>query len=60
MSTLPPKDEVIGQRCCGYLKIRGAALQGDVKGDLCTQPQASEGEAQHGPFFCQTGHSVPA
>ena len=29
MSALPPKDGVIGRRCCGYLKNWGAALQAD-------------------------------
>src|SRR5436190_12656469 len=29
MSALPPKDGVIGRRCCGQLKILGAALQAD-------------------------------
>src|SRR5436190_17068297 len=29
MSDLPPKDGVIGRRCCGQLKILGAALQAD-------------------------------
>src|SRR5438552_12898154 len=29
MSALLPKDGVIGRRCCGQLKILGAALQAD-------------------------------
>jgi len=45
-----PKDGVIGQ-----LKICGAALQADGEtGSPLYGPQASEGEAQHGPF-CWTG-----
>ena len=29
MPVLPPNDGVIGRRCCGKLKILGAALQAD-------------------------------
>src|SRR5215211_162630 len=35
---------------CGYLKILGAALQADGETRSVVRPQASEGEAQHGPF----------
>src|ERR1700687_4726778 len=36
---------------CGKLKILGAALQADGEYEVRVErPQASEGEAQHGPF----------
>jgi len=50
-----PKDGVIGRPACGWLEIWGAALQADGGNEVRVErPQASEGEAQHGPF-CWTG-----
>ena len=50
MSVRGSKDGVIGRPACGWLKVTGAALELMVKRDPWLRPQASEGEAQHGPF----------
>src|SRR5450759_2002276 len=47
------KDGVIGRPACRSLEILGAALQADGGTGPHSRPQASEGEAQHGPF-CRT------
>jgi hypothetical protein len=55
MSAFGGKDGVIGRRLVDSWKILGAALQADGEtGSPLYGPQASEGEAQHGPF-CWTG-----
>ncbi len=48
---LPQQDGVIGRPACGELEIYGVAPQADGGNEVRVwRPQASEGEAQHGPF----------